>query len=215
MSGRKNFETEKPDDKKAGSHGRDGQDIITIRKYSNRRLYNTQTSSYVTLEDLCALVRKGVTFRVVDAKTNQDLTRLILTQIILEEESKGGQGLLPINVLRQLIAFYGDSVNQMLVPRFLEEAFEAFSANQSQFQDLLTKSFNPMLAMKPLEELSRQNSEWFQNMLGFVPSALGQHHKQDAQAAAAGSEKANHPLDEIKSLQDQLEALKKRIDSGE
>src|SRR5689334_25127770 len=94
---------------------------ITIKKYANRRLYNTATSSYVTLEDLAKMVKEGGEFVVYDAKTGEDITRSVLTQIIVEEEQKGGQNLLPISFLRQLISFYGDQM-QWLVPRYLEHA---------------------------------------------------------------------------------------------
>ena len=97
---------------------------ITIKKYANRRLYNTGTSTYVTLEDLASMVKSGENFVVYDAKTNEDITRSVLTQIIFEQENKeGGQNLLPINFLRQLIRFYGDSM-QMMVPRYLEVSIE-------------------------------------------------------------------------------------------
>ena len=99
---------------------------ITIKKYANRRLYNTATSSYVTLDHLCQMVKDGVDFVVFDAKSGEDITRSVLTQIIVEEESKGGQNLLPINFLRQLISFYGDNL-QFLLPRYLEQSMDSFA----------------------------------------------------------------------------------------
>ena len=101
---------------------------VVIKKYANRRLYNTATSSYVTLDHLCQMVKDGVEFAVYDAKSGEDITRSVLTQIIVEEESKG-QNLLPINFLRQLISFYGDNL-QFLVPRYLEHTMEYFARNQ-------------------------------------------------------------------------------------
>src|ERR1700758_476866 len=104
----------------------------TIKKYANRRLYNTGTSTYVTLEDLAAMVKNGDDFVVYDAKTSEDITRSVLTQIIFEQENKQGQNLLPITFLRQLIRFYGDSM-QMLVPRYLEVSIENLSREQGKF----------------------------------------------------------------------------------
>src|SRR5579862_8964296 len=101
---------------------------VVVKKYANRRLYNTATSSYVTLDDLAKLVKEGGDFVVYDAKTGEDLTRSVLTQIIVEQEQKGGQNLLPIGFLRQLISFYGDSM-QFLVPGYLEQAMIAFAKN--------------------------------------------------------------------------------------
>src|SRR3954451_23506608 len=109
---------------------------ITIKKYANRRLYNTATSSYVTLDDLSKMVKEGGEFVVYEAKTGEDITRSVLTQIIVEEGQKGGQNLLPISFLRQLISFYGDSM-QFLVPRYLEQAMGSFSNNQEQMRNSL------------------------------------------------------------------------------
>jgi len=113
--------------------GNDGP--ITIKKYANRRLYNTATSSYVTLDHLCQMVQDGVDFVVYDAKTGEDITRPVLTQIIVEEEAKG-QNLLPIKFLRQLIGFYGDSL-QWMVPRYLEHMMEDFATNQERLRHSL------------------------------------------------------------------------------
>src|ERR1700751_732279 len=114
---------------------------VTIKKYANRRLYNTGTSSYVTLEDLAAMVKNGEDFVVYDAKTGEDITRSVLTQIIFEQESKEGQQqLLPIAFLRQLIRFYGDSM-QMLVPRYLEASIESLTREQQKFRDQITQAF--------------------------------------------------------------------------
>src|SRR5712691_10330127 len=107
---------------------------VTIKKYANRRLYNTGTSSYVTLEDLAVMVKKGEDFVVYDAKTGDDITRSVLAQIIFEQESKEVQNLLPIKVLRQLIRFYGDSM-QMLVPRYLEVSIESLTREQEKFRE--------------------------------------------------------------------------------
>src|SRR5580692_10211971 len=113
---------------------------ITIKKYANRRLYNTGTSTYVTLEDLAAMVKKGDDFVVFDAKSGDDITRPVLTQIIFEQEGKNGQSLMPINFLRQLIRFYGDSM-QMLVPSYLEVSLESFTREQEKFRQQMTQAF--------------------------------------------------------------------------
>src|ERR1041384_6919753 len=109
------------------------EEPVTIKKYANRRLYNTGTSTYVTLEDLAALVKSGEDFVVYDAKTGEDITRSVLAQIIFEQENKEGQNLLPITVLRQLIRFYGDSM-QMLVPRYLEQSIDMFTKERGKFR---------------------------------------------------------------------------------
>ena len=128
-----------------------------IKKYANRRLYDTGRSSYVTLDDLCTMVKEGRDFVVFDAKSGEDLTRSVLTQIIVEQEGKDGQqNLLPIAFLRQLIGFYGDNV-QSLVPNYLEQTMEYFTKNQSQFKDIFPVS--------ALEEMSRQNMAMFENAM--------------------------------------------------
>src|ERR1700722_9335193 len=113
---------------------------ITIKKYANRRLYNTGTSAYVTLEDLAGMVKKGEDFVVFDAKSSEDITRSVLTQIIFEQEGKGGQSLLPIAFLRQLIRFYGDSM-QMLVPSYLEFSIDKLTSEQGKFRDKVAGGF--------------------------------------------------------------------------
>src|ERR1700730_15119541 len=133
---------------------------VTIKKYANRRLYNTGTSTYVTLEDLAAMVKSGEDFVVYDAKTGEDITRSVLAQIIFEQENKEGQNLLPIAFLRQLIRFYGDS-RQMLVPRYLEVAIESLPREQEKFRNQMAQAFggSPFGA---LEETVRRNMEMFE-----------------------------------------------------
>ena len=114
---------------------------VTIKKYANRRLYNTGTSTYVTLEDLAAMVKKGDDFVVYDAKTSEDITRSVLTQIIFEQENKAGQSLLPANFLRQLIRFYGDSM-QMLVPRYLEVSIDSLTREQEKFRNQMAQALS-------------------------------------------------------------------------
>jgi len=128
---------------------------VTIKKYANRRLYNTGTSTYVTLEDLAAMVKNGEDFVVYDAKTGEDITRSVLTQIIFEQENKEGQNLLPITFLRQLIRFYGDSM-QMLVPRYLEVSIESLTREQEKFRQQMAQAFG-VGAFSSLEEQVRRN----------------------------------------------------------
>jgi polyhydroxyalkanoate synthesis repressor PhaR len=116
---------------KAEAAAQPQQQPVTIKKYANRRLYNTATSSYVTLDHLCQMVKDNTDFVVYDAKTGEDITRQVLTQIIVEEEGKSGQNLLPIGFLRQLIGFYGDNM-QFVVPRYLDYSMRWFSSNQEQ-----------------------------------------------------------------------------------
>ena len=135
---------------------------ITIKKYANRRLYNTGTSTYVTLEDLAAMVKTGEDFVVYDAKTGEDITRSVLTQIIFEQENKEGQNLLPITFLRQLIRFYGDSM-QMLVPRYLEVSIESLTREQEKFRQQMAQAFG-VGAFTSLEEQVRRNMDMFEHL---------------------------------------------------
>ncbi len=144
-----------------------------IKKYANRRLYDTGRSSYVTLDDLCLMVKEGHEFVVYDAKTGEDLTRHVLTQIIVDQEGKG-ENLLPTPFLRQLISFYGDSM-QSLVPNYLEHTLETFSKNQEQFKEQFSKSFEGMMSpVNALEEMNRKNMAMFENaMRAWTPFAAG------------------------------------------
>ena len=146
---------------------------VTIKKYANRRLYNTGTSSYVTLEDLAKMVKAGEDFVVFDAKTGEDITRSVLAQIIFEQENKEGQNLLPINFLRQLIRFYGDSM-QMLVPRYLEASIESLTREQEKFRQQIAQAFGTGAfgSLGPLEDQVRRNMEMFQRAFTmFTPFA--------------------------------------------
>ena len=150
---------------------------ITIKKYANRRLYNTGTSTYVTLEDLAAMVKAGEDFLVHDAKTGEDITRQVLAQIIFEQENKEGQSLLPIAFLRQLIRFYGDSM-QMLVPRYLEVSIDSLTREQEKFREQMAQAFggSPFGA---LEDQVRRNMEMFERAFAmFTPFA-----RREGQAA--------------------------------
>jgi polyhydroxyalkanoate synthesis repressor PhaR len=136
-----------------------------IKKYANRRLYDTGRSSYVTLDDLCQMIKEGYDFVVYDAKSGEDLTRGVLTQIIVEQEAKSGNNnLLPINFLRQLIGFYGDNMSP-LVPNYLEQTFGAFTKNQDKMRDQLNKSFGGIFPVSSFEELSKQNMAMLENAM--------------------------------------------------
>jgi polyhydroxyalkanoate synthesis repressor PhaR len=175
---------------------------ITIKKYANRRLYNTGTSTYVTLEDLATMVKTGEDFVVFDAKTGEDITRSVLAQIIFEQENKEGQSLLPITFLRQLIRFYGDSM-QMLVPHFLEQSIDTFSKEQGKFRAQMAQAFGAG-AFGPLEDQVRRNMEMFEKTFAmFAPFARGQG-KSDKPAADSEIDDLKHKLDEMQKRLDKL-----------
>jgi polyhydroxyalkanoate synthesis repressor PhaR len=178
---------------------------VTIKKYANRRLYNTGTSTYVTLEDLATMVKEGEDFVVYDAKTGEDITRTVLAQIIFEQENKEGQSLLPITFLRQLIRFYGDSM-QMLVPRYLEQSMQSFTGQQDKFREQMAQAFGAA-GFGPLEEQVRRNMEMFEKTFAmFTPFAT------DGAGKGAGSDKPQTGGDEVDELKRQLEEMQKRID---
>ncbi len=180
---------------------------VTIKKYANRRLYNTGTSTYVTLEDLAVMVKEGEDFVVFDAKTGEDITRSVLTQIIFEQENKGAN-LLPINFLRQVIRFYGDSM-QLVVPRYLEASIDMFTRDQGKFRESMSKAFGGNSGgFNPVEDMVRRNMEMFERAFTmFLPSA---------QKTAASFDKAGEPSgegsQEIDSLKRQMEELQKKLD---
>lgn len=183
---------------------------VRIKKYANRRLYNTATSSYVTLDYLAQMVREGQDFTVEDAKTGEDITRSVLTQIIVEEEAKG-QNMLPINFLRQLISLYGDNL-QFLVPRYLEQSMEAFGKNQEQMRAYMKESFGGMFPFDRFQEMSKQNIAFFeQAMRMFSPFRPGQPGAAaEAAPAAAKPEAKSNELDDLKS---QMQALQKQLET--
>jgi len=187
---------------------------IIIKKYANRRLYNTGTSTYVTLEDLAKMVKKGEEFKVQDAKTGEDITHAVLTQIIFEQESKTGNTLLPTSFLRQLISYYGDQM-QMVVPTFLEHSMQAFTDQQVQMRDQMTRAFgdtplskNFHAPMQLMEEQVRRNTDLFrQAMQMFTPFAAP---TPPPPPQAAPRKPENRDIDELK---EQLKALQTRLDS--
>lgn len=178
---------------------------IVIKKYANRRLYNTGTSTYVTLEDLAEMVKKGEDFTVQDAKSGDDITHSVLTQIIFEQESKTGNTLLPISFLRQLITYYGDQM-QMVVPSFLEHSMRAFTEQQSQMREQVTRAFGDTPLTKNLqmvEEQVRRNTEMFQQ-------AMQMFSPFPAPAAKEGRKAEAKDIDELK---EQLRALQTKLDN--
>jgi polyhydroxyalkanoate synthesis repressor PhaR len=149
-----------------------GKKPITIKKYANRRLYNTETSSYVTLDTLSQMVKDDKEFNVFDAKTSEDITRQVLTHIIVEEESKG-TNLLPISFLRHLISFYGDSL-QAVVPNYLEHSMGSFARNQEQMREMMTGTFSGLAPFAPMEEISKKNMAMFENAMKMFTPFYGQ-----------------------------------------
>ncbi|WP_026379986.1 polyhydroxyalkanoate synthesis repressor PhaR [Afifella pfennigii] len=178
-----------------------------IKKYANRRLYHTGTSTYVTLEDLARMVKDGEEFAVVDAKSGEDITRAVLGQIIFEQENKG-QHLLPITFLRQLIRYYGDSM-QAFVPSYLETSLAAFSKDQEKLREQMTRAFKGD-AFGVMEEQARRNMEMFtEAMKMFTPFG--------APDGGAGSRPASKSPEaqarEIEALRTQLREMQRTIDT--
>ena len=167
-------------------------DTVIIKKYANRRLYNTETSSYITLDHLAAMTREGRDFKVLDARTDEDITHNVLTQIIMDEETRG-QTLLPVNFLRQLIALYGDSM-QSLVPQYLEASMEAFRRNQAQFRDAMAGAF----AGGPFAEIAKRNMAMFED----ASRAFGAKPKTETKTAGS----------DVDQLKAELAALQAKVD---
>ena len=189
-------------------------DRITIKKYANRRLYNTATSKYVTLDDLAEMVKSGVEFVVVDAKSGDDITHSVLTQIIFEEESKG-QNLLPIKFLRQLIGFYGDSL-QTVVPNYLEYSMNAFAQNQENMRKQLQDTMGGMFSFGQWDELGKQNMAMFERaMQMFTPFAA--NGASEPQTESEPDPKTPAPAadsdDDMRVLREQLRALQEQVDN--
>ncbi|MEX0853851.1 MAG: polyhydroxyalkanoate synthesis repressor PhaR [Bauldia sp.] len=185
---------------------------ITIKKYANRRLYNTGTSTYVTLEDLADMVKGGQDFVVVDAKSGDDITRSVLTQIIFEQENKG-QNLLPITFLRQLIRFYGDSI-QNLIPTYLDFSIESLVREQEKLRDQMTNAFGTAPfgqgTLEAINDQVRRNTEMFeQAMRMFLPFGAGNR----PEPAAGDRQKPAEASDgDLEALRHQLDEMQKRLD---
>ncbi len=180
---------------------------VTIKKYANRRLYNTATSSYVTLDHLCQMVKDGVEFVVYDAKTGEDITRAVLTQIIVEEEAKG-QNLLPIGFLRQLISFYGDNL-QMVVPGYLESSMATFAENQERMRSYMKEAFGGMYPFGSFEDMTKRNlamMEQAMRMFQPTPDKNGEDKPH-----AAGDDRSADTATAVRDLQTQLETLQRQL----
>ena len=186
------------------------EDTIVIKKYANRRLYNTEKSSYVTLDHLAEMVREGQDFVVTDAKSGEDITRSVLTQIIFEEESKG-HNMLPTKFLRQLISLYGDSV-QGFVPGYLDASMEVFAKNQDDLREQMQGAASGNPAMAGFETLARQNMEWFDSaMRMFTPATGSVDDKAETATESTSQEASDVELGDLKAqlaqMQDQLSKL--------
>ena len=185
-------------------------DPVVIKKYANRRLYNTQTSSYVTLDHLCEMVKEGTEFEVRDARTGEDITRSVLTQIIFEEEAKG-QSLLPIKFLRQLIRFYGDSL-QGFVPGYLDMSMDSFAKNQEAMRNRIAEAFGG--GSQVLETMTRQNLAMFERAMQmftpFVPKPPRPASDDDHRANGSGETKAR-PSEDISELKSEIEEMRRQL----
>lgn len=173
-------------------------DTVIIKKYANRRLYNTQSSSYITLDHLAKMTREGVDFKVLDAKSGADITHSILTQIIMEEESASGEQMLPVNFLRQLIGMYGNSM-QSLVPHYLEASMDNFRSNQAK----LAQAFEDSLGNNPLAKLAQQNLAMFKAAATAFMPGMAEDKPTEHDKAQDG---------ELDALRAQMAEMQKKLD---
>ncbi len=181
----------------------DGDETVIIKKYANRRLYNTSSSSYITLEDLARMTREGVEFRVIDAKTGDDLTRAIMTQIIMEAETNGAE-MLPLSFLRQVISLYGHSM-QPLMPHFLEAAMENFTANRSEWQKAMESGWKD----NPLAKIAESNLEM---MRAATEAFMGGGLRQGGRPAEPRADRSGAQADALDEMRAQMAAMQKRLD---
>ncbi|MBB3861175.1 polyhydroxyalkanoate synthesis repressor PhaR [Novosphingobium hassiacum] len=171
-------------------------EVVTIKKYANRRLYNTSTSSYITLDHLAQMVKDNVDFKVIDAKTGADLTHAILTQIIMDEEAAGEQ-MLPTNFLRQLIGMYGNSM-QAFLPSYLEASMDHFRDNQAKMRKAIEES----IGSNPLAQIAQRNMEMFKAAAAaFVPGAVAKDEDKPASETS-----------ELDALREQMAEMKRKLD---
>ncbi|MEX2453148.1 MAG: polyhydroxyalkanoate synthesis repressor PhaR [Rhodospirillaceae bacterium] len=199
--------------RKGSETDQDGRETITIKKYANRRLYNTAESTYVTLDDLATMIQSGVEFTVFDAKSGEDITRSVLTQIIVEQEAKGNS-LLPTGFLRQIISFYGDNL-QGLVPQYLDMTMQSFARNQEQMRGYLNNALGGMNPFSAFEEMGRKNMAMFEQAISMItPFRPGAEDsgtdEPSAPRSPAGQDVASDKIDEMKA---QLEAMQKQLNS--
>lgn len=199
----------------------DKKEAVVIKKYANRRLYNTETSTYVTLDDLAQMVRNDKDFVVYDAKSGDDLTHAVLTQIIVEQESReGGQTLLPIPFLRQLIRFYDDNIGTM-VPSYLQFSLENLVKEQEKFRSMFATAFsNPAAAFEAYQDQARKNMAMFEQAItmwtsfggGANQARKGEKPTGESPAACGGAQEGESAKGELDELKAQLSAMQQRID---
>jgi polyhydroxyalkanoate synthesis repressor PhaR len=184
---------------------------VVIKKYANRRLYNTATSSYVTLDYLREMVKQGDNFVVFDAKTGEDITRSVLAQIIFEQESKG-ENLLPINFLRQLIRFYDDTL-QAALPKYLDISMDRFTRDQEKMREYLVNTFTPKAPLARFEDMARQNIALFERMFNMFSPFSGQGETPESGSGQAPAKPAKDSSEEsLAQVKAQLDALQKQLE---
>lgn len=186
--------------------------VVVIKKYANRRLYNTASSSYVTLDSLSEMVREGVDFVVQDAKTGDDITRSVLTQIIFEQENRGGQNLLPLQFLRRLIRFYGDSM-QGYLPPYLDMSMESFTKGQEQMREQLSRTFGGKTPMAAFEEQAQRNMALFQQALTMWSPFGAGASMQGFPRGPAVSETESAKDEQLDAMRRQLEIMQKQLEA--
>jgi polyhydroxyalkanoate synthesis repressor PhaR len=196
----------------AGGGAAQQDEPVVIKKYANRRLYNTDESKYVTLEDLSSMVREGTDFIVLDAKTGEDITRSVLTQIIFEQESRG-QNLLPVQFLRRLIRFYGDQM-QGFLPPYLEMSMESFSKAQEQMRENMSRAFGATTPMAAFEEQAQRNMALFQQaMKVWAPFAASGMPGMPGMPGMTPPKSDDEDKDEqLAELRRQMAAMQKQLD---
>ena len=186
-------------------------DTVTIKKYANRRLYNTATSSYVTLDNLCDMVRNGEDFVVRDAKSGDDITRQVLTQIIVDQEAKG-HNMLPLSFLRQLIQLYGDNV-QAFVPRYLELTMDTFARNRGDIRERMNETFGGVFPVGEFEAMAERNMALMQRTMEMFGGFPAGERREEPKPDTDGQEEApdvGAVLDRLDKMQAQLDALSGR-----
>ena len=196
--------------RKASKTEKDAPDTIKIKKYANRRLYNTASSSYVTLDDLATMVQDGLEFTVHDAKTNEDITRAVLTQIIVEQEAKGNN-LLPTGFLRQLISFYGDNL-QGVVPQYLDMTMQSFAHNQEKMRSYMENAFGGIYPFSSFEEVGRKNMAMFEQAMNMM-SPFNAQENDSTEEFSAGDEDETESAEALDTMKAQLEAMQRQLDT--
>ena len=191
----------------------DAPEVITIKKYANRRLYNTAESTYVTLDDLATMVQGGVDFTVHDAKSGEDITRSVLTQIIVEQEAKGNS-LLPTGFLRQLISYYGDNL-QGLVPQYLDMTMQSFARNHEQMHGYLENTLGGIYPFSSFEDMGRKNMAIFEQAMSMMTPFQQNGGEDESEAEMSGNTKKADPSPDeaIDILKAQLEEMQKQLNS--